>query len=101
MAERRQVLRRPTQVAGKIVLASLKPVDACTILDISSHGARIELAGERLLPPGFHLLIPSEGLLHRARLKWRQGRILGVEFEGDPVDLSTTRDPRFTHLAAT
>jgi hypothetical protein len=52
----------------------------CTLTNLSSRGARLEVPGTHQLPEQFMLLIPNERRLARARLVWRRPGICGVKF---------------------
>jgi hypothetical protein len=56
-------------------------LQACTVVDISSDGARLRLDGVTRLPGKFRLTFSRstrDGL--RCDLRWRNGRTVGVKF---------------------
>ena len=50
----------------------------CRIRDKSRRGARLQLDGDRPLPPVFLLSEPATGTCYRATLVWQKGRDAGV-----------------------
>ena len=50
----------------------------CAMLDFSVTGARLELPDDTPLPAAVRVLIGD--LSHRARIAWRKGRMIGVDF---------------------
>lgn len=53
----------------------------CTIRNLSSSGARIELPKIHVCPPRFVLLHLKAGVAYEAVLKWRRGDMAGMAFE--------------------
>jgi len=74
--ERANVLKRAKIVFGDAVLD-------CTVLDLSSSGARLLLGTPASLSGDFALHMPG-GIIHAARLSWLRGREIGLEFIGGP-----------------
>lgn len=77
--ERRAVPRRRVLKTGAIAYAGGGTV--CTVRNLSSNGARIDLANPLGLPPSFTLVIRTDNLMRRCRPIWRSGNQLGVAFE--------------------
>jgi hypothetical protein len=74
--ERANVLKRAKIMFGGAVLD-------CTVLDVSSSGARLLLGTPASLSGEFALHMPG-GIIHAARLSWLRGREIGLEFIGGP-----------------
>jgi hypothetical protein len=53
----------------------------CTIRDLSTNGAKIELSHLHVAPPRFVLLHFEAGIAYDAVLKWRRGDVAGMSFE--------------------
>lgn len=53
----------------------------CTVRNMSTTGARIELAGPVGLPPSFMLVIEADQFMRRCRPVWRQEQRIGLAFE--------------------
>lgn len=59
----------------------------CTVKNISSSGAKIEISSVLSVPSEFDLEVPQKGRTYRARLMWRDANFVGVQFvEKDAVD---------------
>lgn len=55
----------------------------CTVIDVSEHGARIELASPAGTPDDFYLLLTKNGSRQRrCRVVWRSGLQIGVIYMG-------------------
>lgn len=93
-ANRRQAERRETSLKARICYGVRDSVTlACTIRNISSGGALIELPEDVLLPSAFRLVNLGEGFAYDCRVVWRRGGSLGVAF-GKISDLQAGGDPR-------
>jgi hypothetical protein len=57
----------------------------CPVLDYSVTGARLELADDVALPSDVQILIGN--LSHNARIVWRRGAQIGVDFVDEHHDL--------------
>jgi hypothetical protein len=78
MIERRTSQRHRVFKGGTIAFENSD--FACTVRNISSGGAAIDLDGRVLLPPSFTLSITSDHVVHRCRTVWRNDRRLGLAF---------------------
>ena len=54
---------------------------ACTVRNLSSSGAAIELASAVSLPPSFMLVIETDRLIRRCHPVWSNDRRVGVAFD--------------------
>ena len=54
---------------------------ACTVRNLSSSGAAIELASAVALPPSFMLLIEADQFIRRCHPVWSNDRRVGVAFD--------------------
>jgi hypothetical protein len=54
---------------------------ACTVRNLSSHGAAIELASGVALPPSFMLLIEADQFIRRCHPVWSSEKRIGVVFD--------------------
>ena len=54
---------------------------ACTVRNLSSSGAAVELAAPVRLPPSFMLLIESDQFIRRCRPVWSNDKRVGVAFD--------------------
>ncbi|THD70792.1 MAG: PilZ domain-containing protein [Bradyrhizobium sp.] len=53
---------------------------ACTVRNVSSKGAAIDLAGSVSLPPSFMLVIEADQFIRRCRPVWNRDKRVGVAF---------------------
>jgi hypothetical protein len=52
----------------------------CTVRNLSSSGAAIEIANPAGLPPSFMLVIEADQFIRRCRPVWRGDKRIGVSF---------------------
>jgi hypothetical protein len=65
----------------------------CRMLDVSAHGARLELETAATLPDKFMLLLSHDGGLRRqCRVIWRSENAVGIEF--NPPFPTKLKQPR-------
>jgi PilZ domain len=55
----------------------------CTVRDMSDTGARIVCGDQFAIANEFRFLIPSDNTIQNARVVWRRGDLLGIEFVGE------------------
>jgi hypothetical protein len=53
----------------------------CTVRNLSSSGAAIEVVNPARLPPSFMLVIEADQFIRRCRPVWRSDRRIGVAFD--------------------
>jgi hypothetical protein len=53
----------------------------CTVRNLSSSGAALDVANSVGLPPSFMLVIEADQLIRRCRSVWRSARRIGVAFD--------------------
>ncbi|WP_420135475.1 PilZ domain-containing protein [Rhodopseudomonas sp.] len=53
----------------------------CTVRNLSTGGARVDLQGPVHLPEHFTLVIESDKVMHRCRPVWSAAQRIGVAFE--------------------
>ena len=81
MQERRAVSRRRTFLKGVLTFNNGNSSEDCLVRDLTEAGALIELPHPEA-PRSFDLLIPSKSLRAPARIAWRVGGRLGLNFGG-------------------
>jgi hypothetical protein len=54
---------------------------ACTVRNLSSSGAAIDLANRVSLPPSFVLVIEKDQFIRRCRPVWSNDRRFGIAFD--------------------
>ena len=80
MVEARRAERVRSFLKARIVFNNHNTTIECTIKNISTSGAKIEIGNAMSIPETFDLEIPQKGRSHRARLSWRNATAIGVEF---------------------
>ena len=80
MDERRKSLRGAKLATGQIVFDST--VLHCAIVDLSDHGACLEVSMTQELPSEFVLRL-TEGNRRQCQVAWRDHNRVGVEFRQD------------------
>jgi hypothetical protein len=53
----------------------------CTVRNLSSQGAALDLANSLRLPPSFMLLIEADQLIRRCHTVWSNEKRVGVAFD--------------------
>ena len=95
-AERREAIREPTNAPGRVLHGPNYGLWAdCSIRDMSTSGAKIELSHVHRLPARFVLVDFQGGSAIEVILKWRRGDLAGLSFE-KRHGLRDNTDPRFT-----
>jgi hypothetical protein len=87
VASRNRIVRN-----GKIVFANFKMILDCTMRDISDTGAKVIAMQPAQVPDQFRLILITDQVMRDAKVVWRRGREIGVEFEGPAVDLTKTKN---------
>jgi diguanylate cyclase (GGDEF)-like protein len=78
--ERRTQRRQRVLKPGKIIINGMNSVVDCTMRDVTREGARLRVHGHFFAPEQFDLLIVGSGAAKRVRLRWQNGKELGVQF---------------------
>jgi hypothetical protein len=86
--ERRKLRRRRMFVDAKIGFASRFRL-TCLVHNISDAGAKLVLRVDAEVPPEFLLRYHGKQVL--ARLRWRSGNVIGVEFASPPLSIVRPR----------
>jgi PilZ domain len=80
MDEKRKIQRGRTLKAGTISLHLGGTID-CIIRNLSSTGARLEVASPFGIPDSFILLTKPDRIQHPCRVRWRKDHHIGVVFQ--------------------
>ena len=81
MDERRDVKRTHIARSAKIIVPRNSPVIHCTVQDITSGGACLQLANTYGVPQTFELTFEHGRTRRACRIIWRTHDKLGVAFE--------------------
>ena len=79
MSDTRKVERVRSLLRGQVIFNKASSTIDCVVRNISSAGARLEIADSMALPAEFELDIPHKGRSFRARIVWRADNLVGVE----------------------
>lgn len=80
MSDRRNHPRRRSFLGARVVFAGGFQTYECLVLNFSDAGAELHAAGSPCLPDVFDLEVPLRKKSFRARVCWRNGEWVGVEF---------------------
>jgi PilZ domain len=80
MKERRRFLRYAIQKRAKVHFSRDRPPLECTVFDLTSHGAGLQLALNLYAPKWFELSFDNFRSARQCQLVWQQNDRLGVSF---------------------
>jgi hypothetical protein len=80
MIERRSVQRHRVLKHGTLAFRGGGSID-CTVRNLSSQGARVDVTGPVGLPESFTLVIEANHFLRRCHKVWRSEQRIGVAFD--------------------
>jgi hypothetical protein len=100
-ANNRWASRKPANTPAKILFDGITTPFECSVRDISSTGAQIEMARTKLNPEGslgavpneFTLLVTLDRTAVECRSMWRRGSRMGVRFLGMVRQLPPAKPP--------
>jgi hypothetical protein len=84
--DNRYVPRRRVLKGGKIIFPDGTMVADCVIRNLSVAGARLDVPATLALPHEFKLLDVQTERRYIAKVAWRRGDQMGVEFSDPPED---------------
>jgi hypothetical protein len=98
-SQRRWAKRKPTHNTGQILFDGVTTPYACIVRDISSTGAKIEMArnkynpdgGSSFLPTQFSLIMPLDRTRVECQSMWRRGSFVGARFLGAVTQLPAVK----------
>ena len=79
MSDTRKTERVRSLLRGQVIFNKGSSTFDCVVRNISTAGARLEIADSMALPAEFDLDIPHKGKSFRARIVWRADNLVGVE----------------------
>jgi hypothetical protein len=91
MDDRRIVRRTRVLRNAKIILDHRASLIHCTVLDLTSSGARLSLAATDRVPETFELTFEHGRSRRLCHVRWRTDNKIGVSF-GKPVHCTSTSD---------
>jgi hypothetical protein len=83
-------VRKPSSTSAWIDLGDGAPPRPCLILEVSTSGAKLSLAGASVdvLPDAFALLLAQSGPKRPCRVVWRSQQEIGVSFVTDAPSIA-------------
>jgi hypothetical protein len=95
MSERRVAPRQKSFLRGCIYFNNRRSVMDCLVRDLTEDGARVIFSHAVNVPDVVELYIPQKEQTLRARVKWRRGDDVGLDF----TEPETAASPADTELA--
>lgn len=80
IAQRQRVLK-----GAKIVSMNRWSVVDCTVRDMSETGAKLICGDQAAVATEFRFLLPSDNSIRTAKVVWRRGDLLGIEFTSEKL----------------
>jgi hypothetical protein len=80
----RRAVRHAVRKQGRIVTTWQRYGIGAEVTDIGIAGARLRVDRPAHLPPTFMLWIDADQIIYPARICWRKGSLIGVEFTEQP-----------------
>jgi two-component system cell cycle response regulator len=77
---RRRAPRRRVLKTATIMTLNNMSVVSCTLRDMSETGARLRCLDQASVPKEFYLVFPVENTRCLARVVWRRGDEIGIQF---------------------
>lgn len=94
MEERRQIPRKRALKSAKIVFGDFRYTYDCVIRDVGGPGVRVRCDHSEEVPEDFYLFDLFNGTIQHAAVVWRKGRELGLQLDGDAIQVHGSSDPR-------
>lgn len=85
--ERRKEARKRVLKGGKVFYNNYSISLDCTIRDESDHGMQLKVDPQQMVPTDIALLNRKDGQLAAAKIVWKHGDQIGVEFKGKMQDV--------------
>ena len=79
--ERRDEGRQRTVLSGVVLFPGEETGRTVTIVNRSTHGAKLKFGDVGLMPQSFTLIDQKAGLAHACRVVWKSMPLMGVQFE--------------------
>lgn len=81
MDEQRRNQRQRVLKSGRIAYGGGSIVIDCTIRNLSSTGARLQVPTSVAIPDHFEFAEAATGKARQATVMWRKGDLIGIRFE--------------------
>jgi hypothetical protein len=86
MRERRSSTRQKSFLQGRLFFNNRRSSVDCLVRDVSETGARLVFSSAVTIPDVVELYLSNRDSARRARVQWRRGDEVGVDFEGADGD---------------
>jgi hypothetical protein len=87
MPERRITSRQKSFLQGRIFYNHRRSSVDCLVRDVSDTGAKLVFGVN--IPDVVELYLSNKDEVRRAKVQWRKGTEMGVDFNDDPADAGT------------
>jgi hypothetical protein len=88
MSERRTVSRHKSLLQGRVYYNGRRSSIDCLVRDVSDKGAKLVFGEAVAVPDVVELYLSNKDEVRRAKVQWRKGHEMGVDFGGDYADPS-------------
>lgn len=89
MSDARRAERTKSLLRAQATFNNGNTTIECTVRNISTDGARLDVGETVIFPVEFDLDIPQRGRSHRSRIIWRDASSMGVMFMTPPAEADT------------
>ena len=90
MPERRTTSRHKSFLQGRVYYNNHRSSVDCLVRDVSDTGAKLVFGEAVTLPDVVDLYLSNKDEVRRAKVQWRKGHEMGVDFSNDLADAGTT-----------
>jgi hypothetical protein len=100
MSERRNIRRHKSFLRGFVYFDKRRGVMTCLVRDLSADGARVIFSGAVTIPDVINLHIPQREQTVRARVQWRRGDEIGLDFTEKEIVPTTPQESELLQRVA-
>jgi hypothetical protein len=89
MPERRITSRQKSFLQGRVYYNNRRSSLDCLVRDVSGTGAKLVFGEAVTVPDAIELYLSNKDEVRRAKVQWRKGHEIGVDFSDDSADIGT------------
>jgi hypothetical protein len=90
MPERRTTSRHKSFLQGRVYYNNHRSSVDCLVRDVSDTGAKLVFGEAVTIPDVVELYLSNKDEVRPAKVQWRKGHEMGVDFSDDTADAGTT-----------
>jgi hypothetical protein len=98
MQDRRSSTRQKSFLRGRLFYNNRRSSVDCLVRDISDTGARLVFSSAVSIPEVVELYLSNKDDVRRARVQWRRGEEVGVDFESADGDIPCSSADLFARV---